>query len=74
MLIYSGQDDVIVPTPGTRSWVYNLKWKYIKQFELSQSVPYYNPNNEVIGTRMKFRNLHFAIVNKAGHEVPHYQP
>eukprot|EP00330_Aristerostoma_sp_ATCC50986_P011536 CAMPEP_0114596542 /NCGR_PEP_ID=MMETSP0125-20121206/18602_1 /TAXON_ID=485358 ORGANISM="Aristerostoma sp., Strain ATCC 50986" /NCGR_SAMPLE_ID=MMETSP0125 /ASSEMBLY_ACC=CAM_ASM_000245 /LENGTH=126 /DNA_ID=CAMNT_0001799757 /DNA_START=520 /DNA_END=900 /DNA_ORIENTATION=- len=40
VLIYSGQDDLIVPTPGTRAWVGNMGWSQIHNFELAGTKPF----------------------------------
>jgi carboxypeptidase C (cathepsin A) len=32
VLLYNGQNDIIINTPGSLSWVYNLNWSGQKEF------------------------------------------
>jgi len=68
ILIYSGDVDAIVPYPGTREWVAQLKRPILKSWR-----PYI-VNKQVGGYVTVYKGLSFATVRNAGHMVPATQP
>jgi carboxypeptidase C (cathepsin A) len=74
VLLYNGEDDVIVNTAGVRTWIKNLGWQYIHQFTNSLTQTLNDNKGNVLGTVKTFKDLTFAVVYKAGHAVPSYQP
>jgi len=74
VLLYNGEDDVIVNTPGVRAWIKNLDWQYTHQFTNSQTQILNDNKGNHLGTVKTFKDLTFVVVYKAGHAVPSYQP
>jgi carboxypeptidase C (cathepsin A) len=74
VVLYNGEDDIIINTPGARSWIRNLDWEYIHQFENSKTQTLNDQSNNIVGTVKTFQKLSFVVVYKAGHTVPSYQP
>ncbi|CAG9317042.1 unnamed protein product [Blepharisma stoltei] len=73
VLIYNGQDDLIVNTPSTEQMLANLNWPYISNFINSNKI-IWNVNGNVAGYAQTYNNLSFVVVLKSGHMVPHDQP
>ena len=74
VLVYNGQDDLIVTNPGTISWVENLNWPHADEFVQTNFVPWKNTAGDIIGYKKNSSNLELRIVNKAGHLVPKDTP
>jgi len=74
VLIYSGQDDLVIPTTGSREWVKHSSWSQILKFEAAPSHSIQDETGYVVGTRQSYFPLSFAMVYKAGHMVPQFQP
>ena len=76
VLIMNGADDYIVNTIGVRRYIKNLQWAGAKAFNAAERTVWYKDQTktEAWGAWKRFSNLNFAIVYKAGHEVPMYAP
>jgi len=74
VLLYNGQDDIIINTPGARKWVRHLDWEHIDEFENTGTVDLTDSEGNVLGTIKSSNGLSFSVVYKAGHTVPSYQP
>lgn len=74
MIIYNGQDDLIVTNAGTMSWVEKLNWKNATDFVNTDYSVWNDTAGNVIGYRKRVGPLEMRIVNKAGHLVPMDQP
>eukprot|EP01017_Pseudomicrothorax_dubius_P046044 TRINITY_DN805_c0_g3_i2.p1 TRINITY_DN805_c0_g3~~TRINITY_DN805_c0_g3_i2.p1 ORF type:complete len:461 (-),score=101.99 TRINITY_DN805_c0_g3_i2:182-1564(-) len=75
VLIYSGQDDIIVNTAGTNNWLSQAEfpadmaanWQNVKKQRWTiEGAP--------VGTVSINKNFYYAVVNKAGHMVPTDNP
>ncbi|KAJ8667664.1 hypothetical protein QAD02_009327 [Eretmocerus hayati] len=73
IVIYSGQLDLVVDTPGTVEWVQRLNWKYAKEWDRSIRYPLVI-NGTIEGFYKSHKNLDFYWVNRAGHDVPKDNP
>ena len=69
LLIYNGQNDIIVETPGTMRWVEQISYADSATFRktLFQT---WKIKGKVAGSVKKAGLLEFRIVNNAGHLVP----
>lgn len=70
VLIYSGQFDIIVNSPSAQNWLGKMPWSGQQGFHDSPYQVWILENGTVAGFNKTFRNLHFNLVNKAGHLVP----
>lgn len=73
VLIYSGQDDLLVNTISTEEMLGTLNWPYTEDFVNSYKV-IYKVNGQVAGYAKSYNNLNFVVMLKSGHFVPHDQP
>lgn len=73
VLIYNGQDDLIVQTPGTMKWVDRIFFSQAEEFRKKLFTPW-KINNKVVGAMKSAGLLEFRIVNNAGHLVPMDRP
>jgi carboxypeptidase C (cathepsin A) len=73
ILIYNGQDDIIINTPGQENWLWNLQWPRSQDITQADK-QLWTLNGDVIGTVQTKGKTWFAVVNKAGHMVPGDQP
>jgi serine carboxypeptidase-like clade II len=69
ILVYSGDVDAIVPTPGTRAWIASIKRPIVETWR-----PWIGSNKQVGGYVEKYKGFTFATVRDAGHMVPETQP
>lgn len=74
VLIYNGQDDLIVTSPGTMTWVEKLNWVNATEFVNTNFDVWTDSQKNVVGYKKRVGNLEMRIVNKAGHMVPQDQP
>lgn len=74
VVLYNGEDDIIINTLGARTWIGHLGWQYIHQFENSLTQSFQDSQQNIVGTIKSFRGFTFVVVYKAGHTVPGYQP
>lgn len=73
VLIYNGQDDLIVQSPGTMKWVDRIHFAEAEEFRKKLFTPW-KINNKVVGAMKSAGLLEFRIVNNAGHLVPMDRP
>lgn len=73
VLIYNGQDDFVVNTPGVLNYLNTLNWQGIPQWKRTRK-QIWTLHGEVKGWAKVSGNLWFALVNHAGHMVPTDQP
>lgn len=72
-LIYNGQNDVVVNTPGVLQYLNSLQWENINQWKRAPK-QIWTIGGEVKGWAKVAGNLWFVLVNGAGHMVPTDQP
>jgi len=68
ILVYSGDVDAIVPYPGTRQWIAELKRPILEKWRP------YMVNHQVGGYITVYKGISLATVRNAGHMVPETQP
>ncbi len=73
VLIYNGQDDLIVQSPGTMKWVDRIHYSKSEEFRKKLFTPW-KINNKVVGAVKSAGLLEFRIINNAGHLVPQDRP
>jgi len=67
-LIYAAQFDATILYPGTIEYVSELKWKGKAHWNKATKSPWYNETNQTVaGYYQEYGNLHFAMINGAGH-------
>lgn len=69
VLVYNGQNDIIVETPGTMRWVEKLHYKDSDEFDRTPFKTW-KVNDKVAGSYKKAGKLELKIVNNAGHMIP----
>ena len=69
VLIYNGQNDIIVETPGTMRWVERIDYPDAQTFR-STLFKTWKVDGKVAGSIKSAGMLEFRIVNNAGHLVP----
>jgi len=73
ILHMSGNTDAVVPTEGTRQWIYELGakgWEIKNDWE-----PYYIADGKAVGGFVEVRDgLTFATVHGVGHMAPQWKP
>ena len=72
-LIYNGQNDVVVNTPGVLQYLNGLTWNGARQWKKTQK-KIWKIDGHVSGWAKVSDNLWFVLVNGAGHMVPSDQP
>lgn len=72
VLLYNGQDDIIVNTAGAQTWINSLSWSGIRDWQRTPK-QIWNMTNNTVGTVRQYSNLSVATVYKAGHMVPEDQ-
>ena len=73
VLIYNGQDDFVVNTPGVLNYLNSLNWQGIGIWKRTRK-DIWTIRGEVTGWAKVYNNLWFVLVNDAGHMVPTDQP
>lgn len=73
VLIYNGQDDFVVNTPGVLNYLNGLNWRGIPMWKRAQK-QIWTIHGENAGWAKISDNLWFVLVNHAGHMVPTDQP
>lgn len=73
VLIYNGQNDVVVNNAGVLQYLNSLGWTGIGQWKRQQK-QIWTLYGEVVGWVKASGNLTFAMVNGAGHMVPTDRP
>lgn len=69
VLIYNGQNDIIVESPGTMRWVERINYPDAETFQKTKFRSW-KVDGQVAGSIKSAGNLEFRIVNNAGHLVP----
>lgn len=69
VLVYNGQDDLIVPNPGAMKWVDRINFSNATAFR-KQLFSVWKLNNKVVGASKLAGPLEFRIVNNATKLVP----
>ena len=72
-MIYNGQDDYVVNTPGVLQYLNGLSWPNIASWKRA-SKNLWTIYGEIRGWTKISGNLWFVLVNGAGHLVPSDQP
>ncbi len=73
VLIYNGQDDVVVNTPGVLQYLNSLNWEGTLNWKRTRKT-IWTIHGENAGWVKNSGNLWFALINHAGHMVPSDQP
>ena len=73
VLVYNGQDDLIVQTPGTMKWLDEINFDKADEFRSKLFSPW-KVNGQIAGSMKSAGNLELRIVNNAGHLVPMDRP
>jgi carboxypeptidase C (cathepsin A) len=73
VLIYNGQNDVVVNTPGVMLYLNSLSWSGIKEWKKTPK-QMWTIVDEIQGWSKVSGNLWFVLVNGAGHMVPTDKP
>lgn len=73
VLLYNGQNDILINTPSSEKWIYSLNWSKTAEF-LKTPKANWVVNQTVVGTVKQLNPLTFVFVKKAGHMVPTDQP
>ncbi|SNX85759.1 related to Carboxypeptidase Y precursor [Melanopsichium pennsylvanicum] len=77
VLSYSGKRDFICNYVGNRAWTEALEWKGKQEYNKQPLLAWYvgQEGNQIKGGDFKnWGNLTYAIVDEAGHFVPHDKP
>lgn len=74
VLVYNGQDDLIVTSPGTMTWVEKLDYAKNNDFNKDFTVWKSKDGKKVFGYMKSGGLLQMRIVRDAGHLVPMDQP
>ncbi|XP_064085303.1 retinoid-inducible serine carboxypeptidase-like [Macrobrachium nipponense] len=70
IVVYNGQLDLIVDTPGVEKWVENLKWAGTPQWLESPRKPIEAPDGRTAAFTKSYKNFSFYWIMDAGHMVP----
>lgn len=73
-LIYNGQNDFIVNTPGVLAYLNSMEWQFAKQWKAQQKTIWTEVDSDNLGWYKNYRNLAFVLVRNAGHLLPSDQP
>ena len=73
VLIYNGQNDVVVNTPGVLQYLNSMSWYGARSWKKAKK-QIWKINGEVNGWAKVSDHLWFVLVNGAGHMVPTDQP
>lgn len=73
VLIYNGQNDVVVNTPGVLHYLSSIDWEHIAQWKKTKK-KIYTLGQQPSGWAKVYGNLWFVLINGAGHMVPSDKP
>ncbi len=68
-MVYQGQDNFIVQTPGTMKWVDRLRFDKSQEFRKALFKGW-KIKDKIVGSVKSAGLLELRIVNNAGHRVP----
>ena len=74
VLLYNGQNDFIVNTPGVLAVVNSLQWTELPDWQKQEKKIWKEYAGKVLGWYKHHRNLIFCLVRNAGHLLPADQP
>ncbi|KAI9065255.1 alpha/beta-hydrolase [Trametes sanguinea] len=74
VVLYSGNDDSILPHRGTEVIIQNTTFGGIQGFSRRPSTPWIDDNGEVAGVVHQERNWTYVLVEGAGHLIPYTNP
>ncbi|KIM90542.1 hypothetical protein PILCRDRAFT_186958 [Piloderma croceum F 1598] len=74
IVIYSGNDDSLVPRRGSEVVIQNTTFGGIQGFTRKPSTAWTDDAGRFAGIVHQERNFTYVVVSGAGHLVPHYQP
>lgn len=69
VLLFNGQDDLIINTPGAENWIDAMQWSGASDFSKAERKQW-TVNSVVAGLYKKAGNLVYVNVYKSGHMVP----
>ena len=73
VLIFNGQDDLLINTEGVENLLENVNWANMQKFLKSRKIVW-KVKGEIAGYAMSYANMNLVMVLKAGHVVLKYQP
>ncbi|XP_053595932.1 retinoid-inducible serine carboxypeptidase-like isoform X1 [Microplitis demolitor] len=73
IFVYTGQFDMVVPSPSTLAWMRKLKWNNAKAWRQASRVSF-SVNNIIEGFVKEYGNLKLYWINRSGHMVPRDNP
>jgi len=73
VLLYSGQNDIIVNTVGSYNFIKSINWSGNQGF-INSKKKLLTADSKVIGNFKTYKALTFAVIYNAGHMVPTDQP
>ncbi|XP_057334284.1 retinoid-inducible serine carboxypeptidase-like [Microplitis mediator] len=73
IFVYTGQFDMVVPSPSTLAWMRKLKWNNAKAWRQASRVSF-SVNNVIEGFVKEYGNLKLYWVSRSGHMVPRDNP
>lgn len=73
VLLFNGQDDLIVNTPSAENWIASINWSGKDEY-LSAEKKIWKVDGEVAGYVRGAKNLTQLVILKAGHMAPADQP
>jgi len=74
IIIYSGNDDSLVPHFGSQIAIQNTTFGGIQGFSRQPKTPWYNDYGEFAGIVHQERGWKYVLVARAGHLVPYTNP
>lgn len=74
VVIFSGNDDSLIPHIGSQIAIQNTTFGGIQGFTRKPSTPWYKDNGEFAGIVHQERNWTYVLVDHAGHLVGHTNP
>jgi carboxypeptidase C (cathepsin A) len=73
VLIYNGQNDIVVNTAGVLNYLNTLNWHGLRMWSRTPKQQWIL-NGKNVGWYKSYENLLFVLVKNAGHLVPSDQP
>ncbi|KAG0711955.1 Retinoid-inducible serine carboxypeptidase [Chionoecetes opilio] len=70
VVVYNGQLDLIVSTPGAQKWVEHMHWAGTKQWVASSRKPMVGADGATVAFSKSFKNFTFYWIMHAGHMAP----